>query len=164
MLASYRPKGPDDDKKKTGYVRCGSTMWRHYDGYCKQISSTTSSGRTSPLDPSPAPHPPHPPLTKPTPRQYRLQQPSTAPQAASRRVHDYHLLVPKLRVPEAVIGLFVHTPFSSTVLRCLPRRKEILDRIVGLTCCASRPTSIIGKVVLIQVTSPFLTDSPKLQG
>ncbi|KAJ6470470.1 glycosyltransferase family 20-domain-containing protein [Mycena sanguinolenta] len=51
-------------------------------------------------------------------------------------VHDYHLLlVPKLLralVPDAVIGLFVHTPFpSSEVFRCLPRRKEILDGMVG---------------------------------
>jgi trehalose 6-phosphate synthase/phosphatase len=51
-------------------------------------------------------------------------------------VHDYHLLlVPKLVrqfVPDAVIGLFVHTPFpSSEVFRCLPRRKEILDGMLG---------------------------------
>lgn len=42
-------------------------------------------------------------------------------------VHDYHLLlVPKLLrqlIPEAVIGLFVHTPWpSSEVFRCLPRQ------------------------------------------
>lgn len=41
-------------------------------------------------------------------------------------VHDYHLLLlPKLireLIPEAVLGLFVHTPFpSSEVFRCLPR-------------------------------------------
>jgi trehalose 6-phosphate synthase/phosphatase len=40
-------------------------------------------------------------------------------------VHDYHLLlVPGLvrkKLPEAVVGLFVHTPFpSSEVFRCLP--------------------------------------------
>ncbi|KAI0035788.1 trehalose 6-phosphate phosphatase [Vararia minispora EC-137] len=51
-------------------------------------------------------------------------------------VHDYHLLlVPKLvraHVPDAAIGLFVHTPFpSSEVFRCLPRRKEILDGMLG---------------------------------
>jgi trehalose 6-phosphate synthase/phosphatase len=51
-------------------------------------------------------------------------------------VHDYHLLlVPKLVrevVPDAVLGLFVHTPFpSSEVFRCLPRRKEILDGMLG---------------------------------
>lgn len=51
-------------------------------------------------------------------------------------VHDYHLLLaPKMireLLPEAVIGLFVHTPFpSSEVFRCLPRRKEILDGMLG---------------------------------
>ncbi|EJD51124.1 trehalose 6-phosphate phosphatase [Auricularia subglabra TFB-10046 SS5] len=51
-------------------------------------------------------------------------------------VHDYHLLLMprQLRnlVPEAFIGLFIHTPFpSSEVFRCLPRRKEILDGMVG---------------------------------
>ncbi|KIJ25501.1 glycosyltransferase family 20 protein [Sphaerobolus stellatus SS14] len=51
-------------------------------------------------------------------------------------VHDYHLLlVPKILrtlIPDAHIGLFIHTPFpSSEVFRCLPRRKEILDGILG---------------------------------
>lgn len=71
-------------------------------------------------------------------------------------VHDYHLLlVPKLvrqLLPEAIIGLFVHTPFpSSEVFRCLPSeslrsnpflcfltddhrvigRNEILDGMLG---------------------------------
>ncbi|KIK42410.1 glycosyltransferase family 20 protein [Suillus luteus UH-Slu-Lm8-n1] len=64
-------------------------------------------------------------------------------------VHDYHLLlVPRmLRVAmhsgaisgvggenggDVTIGLFVHTPFpSSEVFRCLPRRKEILDGMLG---------------------------------
>lgn len=51
-------------------------------------------------------------------------------------VHDYHLLlVPKLLrqlLPEALVGLFVHTPWpSSEVFRCLPRRKEILDGMLG---------------------------------
>ncbi|KAJ4490259.1 glycosyltransferase family 20 protein [Lentinula aciculospora] len=51
-------------------------------------------------------------------------------------VHDYHLLLlPNLLrelLPDAVVGLFVHTPFpSSEVFRCLPRRKEILDGMLG---------------------------------
>lgn len=51
-------------------------------------------------------------------------------------IHDYHLLlVPALirqTLSEAAIGLFVHTPFpSSEVFRCLPRRKEILDGMLG---------------------------------
>jgi trehalose 6-phosphate synthase/phosphatase len=42
-------------------------------------------------------------------------------------VHDYHLLlVPKMirqLVPEAVVGIFIHTPFpSSEVFRCLPSK------------------------------------------
>ncbi|KAG2008808.1 trehalose-6-phosphate phosphatase, variant 3 [Coprinopsis cinerea AmutBmut pab1-1] len=51
-------------------------------------------------------------------------------------VHDYHLLLlPKLireSIPDVVLGLFMHTPFpSSEVFRCLPRRKEILDGMLG---------------------------------
>ncbi|KAG8968873.1 threalose-6-phosphate phosphatase [Tulasnella sp. 419] len=51
-------------------------------------------------------------------------------------VQDYHLLLaPKLirnHIAEAHIGLFVHTPFpSSEVFRCLPKRKEILDGMLG---------------------------------
>ncbi|KAI6021119.1 glycosyltransferase family 20 protein [Pisolithus marmoratus] len=55
-------------------------------------------------------------------------------------VHDYHLLlVPRLlrvamgeRGSDVIIGLFVHTPFpSSEVFRCLPRRKEILEGMLG---------------------------------
>ncbi|KAG1748389.1 trehalose 6-phosphate phosphatase [Suillus paluster] len=64
-------------------------------------------------------------------------------------VHDYHLLlVPRMlrnamhagaisgvggeSGGDVIIGLFVHTPFpSSEVFRCLPRRKEILDGMLG---------------------------------
>ncbi|TIA93684.1 hypothetical protein E3P81_00786 [Wallemia ichthyophaga] len=51
-------------------------------------------------------------------------------------VHDYHLLlVPKLLrslISEAYIGMFLHSPFpSSEIFRCLPRRKEILDGMLG---------------------------------
>ena len=51
-------------------------------------------------------------------------------------IHDYHLLLAPLMIrqllPEAAVGLFVHTPFpSSEVFRCLPRRKEILDGMLG---------------------------------
>lgn len=55
-------------------------------------------------------------------------------------VHDYHLLlVPRLlraavgeRGSDVIIGLFVHTPFpSSEVFRCLPRRNEILEGMLG---------------------------------
>jgi trehalose 6-phosphate synthase/phosphatase len=48
-------------------------------------------------------------------------------------VHDYHLLlVPKMvrqLVPEAVLGLFIHTPFpSSEVFRCLPSKSLLCGR------------------------------------
>ncbi|PWN38014.1 uncharacterized protein FA14DRAFT_109657, partial [Meira miltonrushii] len=51
-------------------------------------------------------------------------------------VHDYHLLlVPQMLrklVPDAHIGLFVHAPFpSSEIFRCLPRRREIIEGMLG---------------------------------
>lgn len=51
-------------------------------------------------------------------------------------VHDYHLLlVPKMLrqlVPDAHITLFMHAPFpSSEVFRCLPKRHEILEGMLG---------------------------------
>lgn len=51
-------------------------------------------------------------------------------------IHDYHLLLVPLMlrklVPDAIIGLFVHAPFpSSEVFRCLPKRKEILEGMLG---------------------------------
>lgn len=51
-------------------------------------------------------------------------------------IHDYHLLlVPSLlrqMVPNAHIGLFVHAPFpSSEVFRCLPKRREIIEGMLG---------------------------------
>jgi trehalose 6-phosphate synthase/phosphatase len=50
-------------------------------------------------------------------------------------VHDYHelMLVGMLRrqLPEATMGLFVHTPFaSSEVFRCLSKRQDILDSML----------------------------------
>ncbi len=51
-------------------------------------------------------------------------------------IHDYHLLLVPLMlrklVPDAIIGLFVHAPFpSSEVFRCLPKRKEMLEGMLG---------------------------------
>ncbi|KAJ3072177.1 threalose-6-phosphate phosphatase, partial [Quaeritorhiza haematococci] len=51
-------------------------------------------------------------------------------------VQDYHLLlVPSMireKIPRAAIGFFLHTPFpSSEIFRCLPKRKEILQGILG---------------------------------
>ncbi|KUI71930.1 Trehalose-phosphatase [Cytospora mali] len=51
-------------------------------------------------------------------------------------IHDYHLmLLPSMlrqRVPHMYISFFLHCPFpSSEFLRCLPRRKEILEGVLG---------------------------------
>ncbi|KAF9930311.1 threalose-6-phosphate phosphatase [Linnemannia zychae] len=51
-------------------------------------------------------------------------------------IHDYHLLlVPHLlrqKLPGAAIGVFIHTPFpSSEVFRCLPKRVEVLNGLLG---------------------------------
>ncbi|KAI3614064.1 glycosyltransferase family 20 protein [Moniliophthora roreri] len=146
-LKEYTPKeshpDPDDDKtgrKELTYV----PVWMndkvahgHYDGYCKQI--------LWPLF--------HYLLWQDVATEYAsadMHYPAyvAANEAFAKRiaevykpgdliwVHDYHLLLtPKLArdlLPDAVIGLFVHTPFpSSEVFRCLPRRKEILDGMLG---------------------------------
>ena len=51
-------------------------------------------------------------------------------------VNDYHLmLLPSMiraKLPHAPIGFFMHVAFpSSEIFRCLPRRKEILDGMLG---------------------------------
>ncbi|KAI8099768.1 glycosyltransferase family 20-domain-containing protein [Halteromyces radiatus] len=51
-------------------------------------------------------------------------------------IHDYHLLlVPRIlriKLPKANIGLFVHSPWpTSEILRCLPKRQEILKGMMG---------------------------------
>ena len=51
-------------------------------------------------------------------------------------IHDYHLLLlPNLlrqRIPRIYIGFFLHIPFpSSEFLRCLSKRKELLEGILG---------------------------------
>lgn len=51
-------------------------------------------------------------------------------------IHDYHLLLlPSLlrqRLPHVYIGFFLHVPFpSSEFYRCLSRRKEILEGVLG---------------------------------
>ncbi|KAF9479323.1 trehalose-6-phosphate phosphatase [Pholiota conissans] len=142
-LKAYHPKesDPDDERDtKTKYVPVwldDKVAHGHYDGYCKQtlwplfhyllwqdVATEYSSADSH----------------------YPFYEAANA--AFARRigeiyrpgdliwVHDYHLLlVPKLireSIPDAVIGLFVHTPFpSSEVFRCLPRRKEILDGMLG---------------------------------
>ncbi|KAF2769324.1 hypothetical protein EJ03DRAFT_336372 [Teratosphaeria nubilosa] len=56
-------------------------------------------------------------------------------------VHDYHLLlVPQMvreKIPEAKIGLFLHTAFpSSEVFRCLSTRKQLLEGMLGANLIA----------------------------
>ncbi|CAO3592094.1 unnamed protein product [Absidia cylindrospora] len=51
-------------------------------------------------------------------------------------IQDYHLLlVPQMLRelrPDALIGLFMHTPFpSSEMFRCIPHRREILNGMLG---------------------------------
>ncbi|KAG6808923.1 hypothetical protein H0H92_002351, partial [Tricholoma furcatifolium] len=130
---------PDDDRKIT-YVPVwldDKVAHGHYDGYCKQtlwplfhyllwqdVATEYASADS---------HYPH----------YESANAAFARKIAEIYqpgdliwVHDYHLLLlPRLireAIPDAVIGLFVHTPFpSSEIFRCLPRRKEILDGMLG---------------------------------
>ena len=51
-------------------------------------------------------------------------------------IHDYHLLLlPSMlrqRIPHMYIVFYLHVPFpSSEFLRCLPRRKDILEGVLG---------------------------------
>jgi len=51
-------------------------------------------------------------------------------------IHDYYLLLlPSMlrqRMPNMYISFFLHSPFpSSEFLRCLPRRKEVLEGLLG---------------------------------
>ncbi|KAJ1564229.1 threalose-6-phosphate phosphatase, partial [Cladochytrium tenue] len=52
-------------------------------------------------------------------------------------IHDYHLLLlPSMlreRLPaDASIGFFLHAPFpSSEIFRCLPKRREVLEGVLG---------------------------------
>lgn len=63
------------------------------------------------------------------------------------RVADHLLLAPQMireLIPEANIALFIHAPFpSSEIFRCLPKRKEILDGMLG------------ANLVCFQVRFPF---------
>lgn len=177
-LKSYQPKESDpDDDKKTSYVPVwlnDQVAHGHYDGYCKQSKSfhgllllyyrvlNKLNLVLWPLF--------HYLLWQDVATEYASADShypfyESANAAFARRiaevykpgdliwVHDYHLLLlPKLVrefIPEAVLGLFVHTPFpSSEVFRCLPSkdsflvwayhrtytyagRKEILDGMLG---------------------------------
>ena len=56
-------------------------------------------------------------------------------------IHDYHLmLLPHMlrqRIPNVYVGFFLHIPFpSSEFLRCLPKRKDILEGCLGASMIA----------------------------
>jgi len=56
-------------------------------------------------------------------------------------IHDYHLLLlPSMlrqRIPHMYIAFFLHIPFpSSEFLRCLPRRKDVLEGVLGANLVA----------------------------
>ncbi|KJA17600.1 glycosyltransferase family 20 protein [Hypholoma sublateritium FD-334 SS-4] len=161
-LNNYLPKesDPDDERdRKTKYVPVwldDKVAHGHYDGYCKQtlwplfhyllwqdVATEYSSADS------------HYPFYEAANAAFARRISDIYRPGDLIWVHDYHLLlVPKLvreSIPEAVLGLFVHTPFpSSEVFRCLPReclplalvyswafrtrvlgRKEILDGMLG---------------------------------
>lgn len=58
-------------------------------------------------------------------------------------VHDYYLfLLPqilRMKLPTAYIGMFLQSPFpSSEYFRCLPKRKELLEGILGANLVATQ--------------------------
>lgn len=140
-LKTYQPKESDpDDERKTTYV----PVWLddrvahgHYDGYCKQILwplfhyllwqdvATEYASADS-----------HYPFYESANAAFARKIAEVYKPGDLIWVHDYHLLlVPRLVrefIPDVILGLFVHTPFpSSEIFRCLPRRKEILDGMLG---------------------------------
>ncbi|EJF56796.1 trehalose 6-phosphate phosphatase [Dichomitus squalens LYAD-421 SS1] len=140
LLENYRSRDEVEEGKEIHYVPVfldDKDAHGHYDGYCKQT--------LWPLF--------HYLLWQDVATEYASADAHWAPYEAvnsafAKRVaevyrpgdliwiHDYHLLlVPSLlrqTLPDATVGLFVHTPFpSSEVFRCLPRRKEILDGMLG---------------------------------
>lgn len=58
-------------------------------------------------------------------------------------IHDYYLfLLPqilRMKLPNAYIGVFLHSPFpSSEYFRCLPKRKELLEGLLGANLVATQ--------------------------
>ncbi|KXN84045.1 Trehalose-phosphatase [Leucoagaricus sp. SymC.cos] len=151
-LKSYTPKESDpDDDRKTTYVPVwldDKVAHGHYDGYCKQtlwplfhyllwqdVATEYASADQ------------HYPYYESANAAFAQRIAEIYQPGDLIWVHDYHLLlVPKLvreSIPDAALGLFVHTPFpSSEVFRCLPRRKEILDGMLGanLVCFQASAT------------------------
>lgn len=105
-------------------------------------------------------------------------------------IHDYYLLLlPQLlrmEFPDAFIGLYIHAPFpSSEYFRCLPKRVQLLDGMLGcdkiafqnesfqrhfLSCCARilghevTPNSVLvyGSTVSVE-TLPIGIDSERIE-
>ncbi|KAF8633173.1 hypothetical protein AX17_004674 [Amanita inopinata Kibby_2008] len=140
-LKTYQPKESEgEDASKTQYVPVwlnDKVAHGHYDGYCKQtlwplfhyllwqdVATEYASADT------------HYPFYEAANAGFARKIAEVYRPGDLIWVHDYHLLLlPRLireSLPDAVVGLFVHTPFpSSEVFRCLPRRKEILDGMLG---------------------------------
>lgn len=105
-------------------------------------------------------------------------------------IHDYYLLLlPQLlrmEFPDAYIGLYIHAPFpSSEYFRCLPKRVQLLDGMLGcdkiafqnesfqrhfVSCCARilghevTPNSVLvyGSTVAVE-TLPIGIDTQKIE-
>ncbi|KAG5642267.1 hypothetical protein DXG03_003316 [Asterophora parasitica] len=140
-LAAYQPKESDpDDERKITYVPVwldDKVAHGHYDGYCKQtlwplfhyllwqdVATEYASADS------------HYPYYEAANAAFARRIAEVYRPGDLVWVHDYHLLLlPRLvreSIPDVVLGLFVHTPFpSSEIFRCLPRRKEILDGMLG---------------------------------
>ncbi|EMD35685.1 glycosyltransferase family 20 protein [Gelatoporia subvermispora B] len=140
ILTEHRMRDEPEDGKPITYVPVwleDTVAHGHYDGYCKQtlwplfhyllwqdVATEYASADT------------HWPAYAKANRTFADRVAEVYRPGDLIWIHDYHLLLtPQLlrsALPEAAIGLFVHTPFpSSEVFRCLPRRKEILDGMLG---------------------------------
>ncbi|KAI0941904.1 hypothetical protein AcV7_002464 [Taiwanofungus camphoratus] len=140
LLAEYRSREEIDAGGKIAYVPVwldDTVAHGHYEGYCKQtlwplfhyllwqdVATEYASADT------------HWPAYAAANAAFAARVAAVARPGDLVWVHDYHLLlVPALlrqALPDAAVGLFVHTPFpSSEIFRCLPRRKEILEGMLG---------------------------------
>jgi trehalose-phosphatase len=82
-------------------------------------------------------------------------------------VHDYHLLlVPGMirsKIPDAKIGFFLHTAFpSSEVFRCLAKRRELLEGMLGANLVAFQTAEYSQH--FLQTCSRILTVETTVEG
>ena len=82
-------------------------------------------------------------------------------------IHDYHLLlVPGMvrkELPDAQIGFFLHSAFpSSEVFRCLAKRKELLDGMLGANLIAFQADEYVEH--FLQTCSRLLTVETTVEG